>query len=201
MSAGVFPPTSSRSTRRRTSTRAPEFAGYSGLHEGVSQRIGPGISVTAAGPADRTVGPDGRPDRPGANGAFACPGEFAFSLSSALALPELRLSLSRACSCLSPGPPCLPTSPPPSFPLAHPVSPPSPPRLSPGPPWVRVLPSSARQLSLALPCAVARSRRVLPRRRKNTRSLAAYLARYGEHGSHLRGLMRVNDPCPGNVLI
>lgn len=36
---------------------------------------------------------------------------------------------------------------------------------------------------------------------ENGRSLAAYLARYGEHGSHLRGLMRMNDPCPGNVLI
>src|SRR5438034_7252163 len=107
MSAGVFPPTSSRSTRPRTSTRAPEFAGYGGLHEAVPQRIGPGISVTAAGPAGShrwfpegsgdqgfvprsQQSPDGRPDRPGASGAFACPG-------SSLSPPGLPL--------LSPSPP------------------------------------------------------------------------------------------------
>src|SRR6266576_3618562 len=55
-----------------------------------------------------------------------------------------------------------------------------------------------------LPGAPARSRSCPPRApapARNSRSLAAYLARYGEHGSHLRGLMRMNDPCPGNVLI
>ena len=102
MSAGVFPPTSSRSTRPRTSYAHAGVRGLCGLHEGaVSQRIGPGISATAAGPAgshrwfpggrgsfsprgspggwvppERRAGrvPDGRPDRPGANDALACPG-------------------------------------------------------------------------------------------------------------------------------
>src|SRR6516162_7750866 len=52
MSAGVFPPTSWRSTKPRTSKRvgAPEFAGYSGLHDAsVSQRIGPGILPDGGG--------------------------------------------------------------------------------------------------------------------------------------------------------
>ena len=108
MSAGVFPPTSSRSTRPRTSTRAPEFAGYSGLREAVSQRIGPGISATAAGSAGShrwfPGGPGVVPPEPaeprmggltvrGANGAFACPGN--------LALPEPALS-PKPTSCLLP---------------------------------------------------------------------------------------------------
>ena len=102
MSAGVFPPTSSRSTRPRTSTRAPEFAGYSGLREAVSQRIGPGISATAAGPAgshrwfpEGSGGSGFRPPgasrvrmgdltRPGANGAFCLSGGAHF-----LPLPSL----------------------------------------------------------------------------------------------------------------
>ncbi len=111
MSAGVFPPTSSRSTRPRTSTRAPEFAGYSGLHEAVPQRIGPGISATAAGPAgshrwfpEGSGGSGFRP--PGASRVrmggltvrgqrcVCLPGELTFSSKPALALPKPALGFS-----------------------------------------------------------------------------------------------------------
>ena len=183
MSAGVFPPTSSRSTRRRTSTCAPEFAGYSGLHEAASQGSAPTFLRRRRGRPDRTVGPDGRPDRPGANGAFACPKQAHFlprsppCRSSEPILALLQAPLSPQAPSVSPG--CL----------------------SPKP----TLGARAPQFSATvLRGAPERSRSCPPRAAapaRNSRSLAAYLARYGEHGSHLRGLMRMNDPCPGNVLI
>jgi hypothetical protein len=89
MSAGVFPPTSSRSTRPRTSYAHAGVRGLCGLHDGtVSQRIVPGISATAGGSAGShrwfPGGPGsfpgigrvqhGQPDRPGANGAFCLSG-------------------------------------------------------------------------------------------------------------------------------
>jgi len=69
-----------------------------------------------------------------------------------------------------------------------------------GPASARSLIASVCQLS-ALPDAVAEHMAVsllgghprfarAPWPAENGRSLAAYLARYGEHGSHLRGLMR-----------
>ena len=61
------------------------------------------------GRPDRTVGPDGRPDRPGANGAFACPKQAHFlprsppCRSSEPTLSLLQATLSPQAPSVSPG--------------------------------------------------------------------------------------------------
>ena len=116
MSAGAFPPTSSRSTKPRTSTRTPEFAGYADsmkercssgsapafCYGGGAGRIaslvpgGRGSFSQGGSGGDGSPGGEepaesrmGRPDRPGANGAFACPGPYV-PPSPALLLPRAR---------------------------------------------------------------------------------------------------------------
>ena len=201
MSAGVFPPTSSRSTRRRTSTRAPEFAGYSGLQKwcpsGSARHFRDGGGAGQIAPLARMGGLTVR----GPTVRLRVPGSS--PSAHPLVLPELTLSLFRARSRLARKPTLSP-------PQAHPVFPPKPTR----PPSRRLKPPCSPKPTLAARapqfCADSSPRRsralsLVPSRAPapagNTRSLAAYLARYGEHGSHLRGLMRMNDPCPGNVLI
>src|SRR6266480_2206070 len=151
MSAGVFPPTSSRSTRPRTSTRAPEFAGYSGLHQAVSQRIGPDISATAAGP---TRSHRWFPGSPGDQGFV--PTEPAEPRMGGLTVrgPTVRLLVRGLTS--SPSPPLFspeptPSSPPcplPLLPHAHSLCSPMPtPSSPPCPPLGRVLLRSPRSLA------------------------------------------------------
>ena len=125
--------------------------------------------------------PHGRPDRPGANGAFCLSGTSrsprarhpALSPSPPWLFPKLLLRPSP--TLLSPSSasrsPSLPASA-----RARPLS-----GFCPSPPSVRSL--------LRSPGSHPRSARA-PWPAENGRSLAAYLARYGEHGSHLRGLMR-----------
>jgi hypothetical protein len=221
MSAGVFPPTSSRSTRPRTSTRTLEFAGYADSMKArcpsgsapaflrrrrgrpdriVGSRGGRGPSPQRGGPGGdgspgekSRPGPDGRPDRPGPTMRLLVRGPRVLSEPS-LAFPR-GPSLAT-----SPSPRC-------SLPQAHAAL--TEPALllaqarscflrcfSPGP----TLCAHAPPLSSALLALVSTpADATWPA--ENGRSLAAYLARYWEHGSHLRGLMRMNDPCPGNVLI
>ena len=139
MSAGVFPPTSSRSTRPRTSTRTPEFAGYAdSMKERCSSGSAPAFLRRRRGRPDRIVGspggrgsspgigrvPYGRPDRPGANGAFCLSGTSrsprarhpALSPSPPWLSPKPLLRprptlLSRSSASRSPSPPCFCPSP------------------------------------------------------------------------------------------
>jgi hypothetical protein len=209
MSAGVFPPTSSRSTRPRTSYAHAGVRGLCGLHEGaVSQRIGPGISATAAGPAGshrwfpggrgpsprgvRGIGPPGeksrpspgwRPDRPGANGAFACPGTPR-SPRAHRALSRAHLLLSRAHLLLSRAHPASVPSPPPGRTLLHsPHSPHSHP--------LTLIRSPHSQSALRACVLVGRKRAFACGVPGALRGTWASPTRFDE----------VNDPCPGNVLI
>jgi hypothetical protein len=132
MSAGVFPPTSSRSTRPRTSTRTLEFAGYAdSMKERCPSGSAPAFLRRRRGRPDRIVGsrggrgpfsprgvrgdgsperrtgrvPDGRPDRPGANDAFACPGTSCPPRAQPRVPPGPRCSVPQAQAALSPSPP------------------------------------------------------------------------------------------------
>ena len=200
MSAGVFPPTSSRSTRPRTSYAHAGVRGLCGLHEGtVSQRIGPGILRRRRGRPDRIVGspggrgsspgigrvPYGRPDRPGPTVRFALSGLHVLPEPATLLSPRASLALSQALASPEPDAALF------LKPSSSASRSPSPPCFCPSPASERLLPpspSSVRSL-LRSPGSHPRSARA-PWSVENGRSLAAYLARYGEHGSHLRGLMR-----------
>jgi len=207
MSAGVFPPTSSRSTRPRTSYAHAGVRGLCGLHEGtVSQRIGPGISATAAGPTgshrwfpgglgvlpresaqSRMGGLTGR----GPTVRFACRGPRD--------LPEPDPALSPSPPWLSPQPLLRPRST-----LLSPSSAsrsPSPPCFCPSPASERLLPEPAlcaqspplSWLSSALrACALAG--------RKRAFACGVPGALRGTWVSSTR-FDEMNDPCPRNVLI
>ena len=201
MSVAAFPPTSSRSTKPRTSTHAPEFAGVQAgsrfltgwrvaTHAAVSQRIGPvpddsggavriaplarrgGLSVQ--GPTVRLLS---RPfPFPSATAALTSRRSLGSSVAWYL-WPRGLLGSRESRIWRKFGPMrkfrCPPEDPPPG-----PAS-----RL-PGPPR-------------APACLPARD---TPEVAQMSRSLAAYLAPYREHGPHLPGLMRMNVPCRGNVL-
>ena len=201
MSAGVFPPTSSRSTRPRTSYARAGVRGLCGLHEGaVSQRIGPGISATAAGSAGSHRW------FPGGRGLFSP--EPAESRMGGLTVrgPTMRLLVRRPhvlpenTTLLTPKPPSLRPNPT--------VLPPSAGRCSRSQPDAALAPSPPCFCAPFCPAPACSCPSPPPGRRllrsphshpssahaswsaENGRSLAAYLARYGEHGSRLRGLMR-----------
>ena len=184
MSAGVFPPTSSRSTKPRTSTRTPEFAGYAdSMKERCSSGSAPAFCDGGGAGRIASLVPGGRESfSPRGAGGDGSPGEKSRSPGwGGLTVrgPAVRWL------------------------VRGPYVPPSPALRSPEPALLLArahLCVHAPSRSFALLTLIsAPADATWPGRKR--RSLAAYLARYGEHGSHLRGLMRMNDPCPGNVLI
>ena len=190
-----------RLARLETKSRQAAFAGYA---DSVKERC-PSGSVPAflrrrRGRPDRIVGspggpgvlpgigrvPHGRPDRPGANGALCMSGSHVLPEPATLLSPQA-LPGSLPSPCFARARRCPPSSaslslkrslaePHPASAWARPLS-----GCCPEPALCAQSPPLSSLSSALRGCVLAGRKR---------RSLAAYLARYGEHGSHLRGLMR-----------